>query len=62
MTNNSTKHRMSTDTLTFEDYKLRTQIFIGSVSEVIGMKKTMELMKEANEVILKLNEYRNTNL
>lgn len=53
---------MSTDTLTFEDYKLRTQIFIGSVSEVIGMKKTMELMKEANEVILKLNEYRNTNL
>lgn len=53
---------MSAENLTFEDYKLRTQIFIGSVSEVIGMKKTMELMKEANEAILKLNEYRNTNI
>lgn len=30
---------MSAENLTFEDYKLRTQIFIGSVSEVIGIKK-----------------------
>ena len=31
--------------------KLKHQLFIGKVSDVIGMKKTIELLKEVREAI-----------
>jgi hypothetical protein len=40
--------------LTFKEYKLRSQLFAGAVSDIIGIDKTMELMKEANEIMLKI--------
>jgi hypothetical protein len=40
--------------LTFKEYKLRSQLFVGAVSDIIGFEKTMQLMKEANEVMLKI--------
>lgn len=43
--------------LTFKEYKLRSQLFVGSVADIIGLEKTMQLMKEANEVMLKIQTH-----
>lgn len=34
-----------------ENYKLIHQLFIGKVADIIGMKKTIELLKESNDSI-----------
>ena len=43
--------------LTFKEYKLRSQLFVGAVADIIGLEKTTQLMQEANEVMLKIQAH-----
>jgi hypothetical protein len=40
--------------LTFKEYKLRSQLFVGAVAEIIGFEKANQLMQEAHADMLKI--------
>ena len=43
--------------LTFKEYKLRSQLFVGAVADIIGFEKTKQLMQEANADMLKIQAH-----